>query len=113
MAPSFERLRDADLDDDEFDEDDVNVDDLREKFHVQMEQGFDTFVVVDGLPKITEAQKPKLIKVLVKRLNAVGRTSEDMIEMPFGPDGNSLRYATCSSHANWKAFLFKERPKTG
>lgn len=91
MAPSYEHLREADLDEDEFDEDEVDVSDLREKFEVQLEQGFDTFVVIDGLPEVTEEQKPKLVKFLLKKLNSVGKTKEDMIDMPMGPDGKSLR----------------------
>lgn len=91
MAPSYEHLREADLDEDEFDEDEVDVSDLREKFEVQLEQGFDTFVVIDGLPEVTEEQKPKLVKFLLKKLTSVGKTKEDMIDMPMGPDGKSLR----------------------
>ncbi|TLS21154.1 uncharacterized protein PpBr36_10596 [Pyricularia pennisetigena] len=93
MAPSYEHLREADLDEDEFDEDEVDVSDLREKFEVQLEQGFDTFVVIDGLPEVTEEQKPKLVKFLLKKLTSVGKTKEDMIDMPMGPDGKSLRFA--------------------
>ena len=93
MAPSFDHLREADLDDEEFDDEEVDTADLREKFNVQLDQGFDTFIVIDGLPKVTEETKPKLIKFLLKKLNSVGRTREDMIEMPMGEDGESLRYA--------------------
>lgn len=92
MAPSFDHLREADLDEDEFDEDEVDISDLRDKYEVQLEQGFDTFVVIDGLPEVNEEQKPKLLKFLLKKLNTVGRTREDMVEMPMGPDGKSLRY---------------------
>lgn len=92
MAPSFDHLREADLDEDEFDEDEVDISDLREKYEVQLEQGYDTFVVVDGLPRVNEEQKPKLIKFLLKKLNTVGRTREDQIYMPMGEDGDSLRY---------------------
>lgn len=92
MAPTFEHLREADLDEEEFDEDEVDISDLREKYEVQLEQGYDTFVVVDGLPKVTEEQKPKLIKFLLKKLNTVGRTREDQIYMPMDENGESLRY---------------------
>lgn len=91
MAPSFDHLREADLDDDEFNEDDIDISDLREKFEVQLEQGYDTFVVVDGLPKVTEEQKPKLIKFLLKKLKSVGKTREGSIHMPMGDDGKSLQ----------------------
>lgn len=91
MAPSFDHLREEDLDDDEFDEDEVDISDLRDKYEVQLEQGLDTFVVIDGLPPVTEEQKPKLVKFLLKKLNQVGRVREEMVDMPMGPDGKSLR----------------------
>ena len=92
MAPSFETLRDENLDDDDFDENEVDISDLKEKYEVQLEQGFDTFVVVDGLPVVTEEQKPKLVKFLLKKLNTAGKTREDLIFMPMGDDGKSLQY---------------------
>lgn len=99
MAPptaTFDHLREADLDDDEFDDDEVDVSDLREKYEVALDQGYDHFVVVDGLPEVTAEQKPKLVKFLHKKLNSVGRTREDQIYMPIGDDGKSLRYASGS-----------------
>ncbi|KAG5956484.1 Translation initiation factor 3 subunit b [Claviceps cyperi] len=93
MAPSFDHLREADLDDDEFNEEEIDISDLREKFEVQLEHGYDAFVVVDGLPKVTEEQKPKLIKFLMKKLNTVGKTKEDMIHMPMDENGDSMRFA--------------------
>ncbi|PHH70468.1 hypothetical protein CDD80_5995 [Ophiocordyceps camponoti-rufipedis] len=93
MAPSFDHLREADLDDDEFNEDDIDISDLRERFEVQLEQGFDTFVVIDGLPQVTEDQKPKLIKFMMRKLNTVGKAREDSIYMPMGEDGKSLQFA--------------------
>ena len=92
MAPSFDHLREADLDDDEFDEDDIDLSDLREKYEVQLDQGYDTFVVIDGLPEVTEDQKPKLVKFLLKKLNQVGKAREDSVFMPMGENGKSLRY---------------------
>ena len=77
--------------------DEVDISDLREKYEVQLEQGYDTFVVVDGLPEVDAAQKPKLVKFLLKKLNSVGRVSEDSVYMPMGDDGKSLRYA-----ASWR-----------
>ncbi|KAK3899279.1 eukaryotic translation initiation factor 3 subunit B [Staphylotrichum tortipilum] len=93
MAPSFDHLRDEDLDDEDFDVDEVDISDLREKYEVQLDEGYDTFVVVDGLPSVDEETKPKLIKFLLKKLNTVGRTSADAIYMPMGDDGMSLRFA--------------------
>lgn len=91
MAPSFDHLREADLDDEEFNEDEIDVSDLREKFEVQLDQGYDSFVVIDGLPEVTEEQKPKLVKFLLKKLNSVGKTREELIHMPMGDDGKSMR----------------------
>ncbi|CRK18464.1 hypothetical protein BN1723_017659, partial [Verticillium longisporum] len=91
MAPSYEHLREADLDEDEYDEEEIDISDLREKYEVQLEHGYDTFVVIDGLPAVTEEQKPKLVKFLLKKLNQVGKTREDLIFMPMGEDGLSLR----------------------
>ncbi|KAL0938311.1 eukaryotic translation initiation factor 3 [Colletotrichum truncatum] len=93
MAPSFDHLREADLDDDEYDEEEIDISDLREKYEVQLELGYDTFVVIDGLPEVTEEQKPKLVKFLLKKLNSVGKTREDLIYMPIGDNGKSLRFA--------------------
>lgn len=91
-APSFDHLREADLDEEEFDEDEIDISDLREKYEVQLEHGYDTFIVVDGLPEVTEEQKPRLVKFLMKKFNAVGSTREEAIYMPFGDNGKSLRY---------------------
>lgn len=92
MASTFEHLREADLDDDEYDEEEIDISDLREKYEVQLDQGYDHFVVIDGLPVVNEAQKPKLVKFLLKKLNSVGKTREDQIYMPIGESGNSERY---------------------
>jgi len=91
-APSFDHLREADLDEEEFDEDEIDISDLREKYEVQLEHGYDTFIVVDGLPEVTEEQKPRLVKFLMKKFNSVGSTREEAIYMPFGDNGKSLRY---------------------
>jgi translation initiation factor 3 subunit B len=93
MAPSFEKLREANLDEEDFNDEEVDISDLREKYEVQLEQGFDCFVVIDGLPEVTEEQKPKLLKFLMKKLNQVGKTREDQVHMPIGEDGKSLRFA--------------------
>ncbi len=94
MAPSFDHLREADLDDDEFNEDDIDFSDLRERFDVQLDKGYDTFVVIDGLPVVTEEQKPKLVKFLLKKLNTVGTAREDSIYMPMGDNEKSLGFVT-------------------
>ncbi|KAI1758935.1 eukaryotic translation initiation factor 3 [Hypoxylon sp. FL1150] len=92
MAPSFDHLRDADVDEDDYDEDEIDISDLREKYEVQLDQGYDTFVVIDGLPEVNEEQKPKLVKFLLKKLNSVGKTTEDQVYMPM-EDGKSMRFA--------------------
>jgi translation initiation factor 3 subunit B len=56
--------------------------DLRAQYDVRKDQGLDTFVVIDGLPIVPVESKPKLVKFLMKKLNSVGKTSEDAITMP-------------------------------
>jgi len=91
MAPSFDHLPDPEEED--YDEDEeLDFSDLRERFEVQLEQGLDAFVVIDGLPEVTEETKPKLIKFLLRKLNAVGKVREDSVHMPLGEDGKSERY---------------------
>jgi translation initiation factor 3 subunit B len=87
MAPSFDHLPDPE--DEEFDEEELDFSDLRERFEVQLEQGLDTFVVIDGLPEVNEDTKPKLIKFLLRKLDSVGQTRKDSIHMPIGEDGKS------------------------
>lgn len=87
MAPSFDHLPDPE--EDEYDEDELDFSDLHEKFQVQLQQGLDTFVVVDGLPKVTEETKAKLIKFLLRKLTSVGKTKEDLVYMPVGESGET------------------------
>ncbi len=79
MAPSFNDLPDPE---DDYDEDELDFSDLKERFDVQLEQGLDAFVVVDGLPEVTEETKPKLIKFLRRKLEPVGKVKEESIHMP-------------------------------
>ncbi|KAI1614591.1 eukaryotic translation initiation factor 3 subunit B [Exophiala viscosa] len=92
MAPGFDQLSDHDYDDDI---EDIDFSDLKERYDVRMEEGLDTFVVVDGLPVVNEEQKSKLIKFLSKRLNSVGRIKdgEESIFMPMNDQGNSEGFA--------------------
>ncbi len=54
-----------------------------------MEEGLDTFVVIDGLPKVPPASKEKLVKFLLKtKLSTVGRTSENNVFMPLNEAGD-------------------------
>lgn len=66
--------------------------DLREQYDVRLEQGLDSFVVIDGLPVVTEEQKPKLLKFLLKKLNSAGKTKEEAIFMPLNESGVSEGY---------------------
>lgn len=84
MAPSYDNLPDdVDLDDIE-----INYDDLKEQYEVQMEEGLDTFVVVDGLPKVPEESKQKLIKFILRKLTTAGKTGEDQVFMPTNEETN-------------------------
>lgn len=56
--------------------------DLKAQYEVKLEEGLDTFVVIDGLPLVPEESRQKLIKFLLRKLNTVGQTSEDAIFMP-------------------------------
>jgi translation initiation factor 3 subunit B len=56
--------------------------DLKAQYEVRLEEGLDAFVVLDGLPIVSEENKDKLIKFLLRKLNTVGRTSADAVFMP-------------------------------
>ena len=49
---------------------------------MKLEEGLDTFVVIDGLPIVPEESRQKLIKFLLRKLSTVGHTSEDAVFMP-------------------------------
>ena len=66
--------------------------DLREQYDVRLEEGLDAFVVVDGLPIVTEDKKPQLIKFLLKKFKPLGKTSESAIFMPLDNDKKSEGY---------------------
>lgn len=63
--------------------------DLKAQYEVQLDEGLDAFVVVDGLPVVPESNKAKLVKFLLKKLNSVGRTTEDSIYMPLNENNVS------------------------
>jgi len=86
MAPSFDN-RQAEFDD--FDENDEELKALHEQYYVKLEEGLDTFVVLDGLPKVPEDSKEKLIKFIMRKLKSVGTVREDTIYMPVADDGNT------------------------
>ncbi|TKA68706.1 Eukaryotic translation initiation factor 3 subunit B [Cryomyces minteri] len=82
MAPSFENLPE----DDDYDEEELDFGDLQDQYEVRMEEGLDAFVVVDGLPKVREDAHQKLVKFLLRKLNTVGKTGEDLIFMPINEE---------------------------
>ena len=86
MPPSYENLPV----DDEFDEDEeIDFSDLRQQYEVRLEEGLDTFVVIDGLPKVPEESVQKLAKFLLRKLNTIGKAKEESVFMPLGQDGVS------------------------
>lgn len=52
-----------------------------------MEEGLDTFIVIDGLPKVPEASKDKLVKFILRSLTKHGKTKEENVYMPMAEDG--------------------------
>ncbi|KAF2200132.1 eukaryotic translation initiation factor 3 subunit B [Delitschia confertaspora ATCC 74209] len=90
MAPSYENLP---IEDDEFDETEVDFSDLQEQYEVRLEEGLDAFVVVDGLPVVPEDNRAKLVKFLLRKLNSVGRVKDDGVHMPLNEEGKTEGYA--------------------
>ncbi|KAJ5824955.1 Translation initiation factor eIF-3b [Penicillium robsamsonii] len=80
MAPSFDTLSEQDLHEEE--EEEIDFSDLKEQYEVKVEEGLDTFIVIDGLPVVPEDSRQKLVKFLLRKLNSVGSTSEDAVFMP-------------------------------
>ena len=66
MAPSYENLP---MEDDEFDESQVDFRDLEEQYQVRLDEGLDAFVVIDGLPVVPEDSKSKLVKFILRKLS--------------------------------------------
>ncbi|KAI9739769.1 MAG: Translation initiation factor 3 subunit b [Cirrosporium novae-zelandiae] len=89
MSPGFENLPDEE----EFDESEIDYSDLKDQYDVRLEEGLDTFVVLDGLPVVPAEKKPQLLKFLLKKLKTVGNTSEDAIFMPMNDANKSEGYA--------------------
>ncbi|KAL4763487.1 translation initiation factor eIF3 core subunit b [Aspergillus foveolatus] len=91
MAPSFENLSEQDLHEEE--EEEIDFSDLKAQYEVKLEEGLDTFVVIDGLPVVPEENRQKLIKFLLRKLNTVGHTSEDAVFMPLNEKNMSEGFA--------------------
>jgi translation initiation factor 3 subunit B len=83
MAPSYDRLP---IDDEDFDESQIDFTDLEDQYQVRLDEGLDAFVVVDGLPKVPEENKPKLVKFILRKLNSVGRVKDDGVFMPLNEE---------------------------
>lgn len=68
-------------------EEDINFDDIYEKYEVDSENDFDTIVVVDGAPIVDEVKQEKLITVLTKLFTkGAGEIKENGIWMPMTPN---------------------------
>jgi translation initiation factor 3 subunit B len=106
MAPSFDQLPPEE----DFDEDEIDYSDLREQFEVRLDEGLDTFVVIDGLPKVPDESKQKLVKFLLRKLNTVGKAKEEGVEMPMGEDGITEGYASVISTSYCPALTLLDSP---
>ncbi|KAK3057725.1 Translation initiation factor 3 subunit b, partial [Coniosporium uncinatum] len=90
MAPSYDNLpADEDIDEEE----ELDFSDLREQYEVRLEEGLDTFVVLDGCPVVPEDSKPKLTKFLLRKLQSIGTVSEEGFYMPVGESGMTEGFA--------------------
>jgi translation initiation factor 3 subunit B len=89
MAPSYENLP---LEEDEFDESQIDFADIEEQFQVRLDEGLDAFVVIDGLPVVPEDSKSKLVKFVLRKLNSVGRVKDDGVHMPVSESGKTEGY---------------------
>lgn len=68
--------------------------DLEEQYSTKLEEGLDTFVVLDGLPKVPDASKDKLIKFIQKKLVTAGTIKDDGFLMPTSAEtGETEGYA--------------------
>lgn len=89
MATAYDNLP---VDDEEFDESQVDFTDLEDQYQVRLDEGLDAFVVIDGLPVVPEDSKAKLVKFVLRKLNTVGKVKEDGVHMPVGDDGKTEGY---------------------
>lgn len=89
MATAYDNLP---IEDEEFDESQVDFTDLEDQYQVRLDEGLDAFVVIDGLPVVPEDSKAKLVKFVLRKLNSVGKVKEDGVHMPVGDDGKTEGY---------------------
>lgn len=98
MAPSYDNLPV----DEDYDDEEIDFSDLHEQYEVRMEEGLDAFVVIDGLPVVPEDSRQKLVKFLLRKLNTVGKASENGVFMPLNEKAMTEGYVegtcgTCST----------------
>lgn len=74
------------------DEDEIDFSDLRAQYEVRLEEGLDTFVILDGLPKVPDDKKPSLIKFISRKLTSAGTIREDGFHMPVDQSGTTEGY---------------------
>ncbi|KAI9891773.1 MAG: Translation initiation factor 3 subunit b [Vezdaea aestivalis] len=89
MAPSFANLPDEDDSDSYDEEEEIDYSDLRDQYEVRLEEGLDTFIVIDGLPVVSKEKKAPLTKFLLKKLKVAGRASEESVFMPMSDKGET------------------------
>ena len=77
-----------------------------------MEEGLDAFVIIDGLPKVPQASKEKLVKFLLKKLNTVGKTKEDAIFMPLGQNDIMEGYFLGRKYLRISAYVHPDTPSS-
>jgi translation initiation factor 3 subunit B len=82
MTTQYENLPEGD----EIDVDEIDFSDLRDQYEVRLEEGLDTFVVLDGLPKVPPESIPKLKKFIMKKISPVSKVREEAFHMPLGSD---------------------------
>jgi translation initiation factor 3 subunit B len=83
MAPSFAQLPQEE----DFDEDEIDYSDLREQYAVSLDEGLETFVVIDGLPKVPAESADRLQTFLLKKLRSAGKAKEEGVFMPLDENG--------------------------
>ena len=66
---------------------------------MRLDQGLDTFVVVDGCPVVPEDSKAKLIKFLCKKLSDVGKVKPDTVFMPMDEAAGKTQGYAPTHHA--------------
>lgn len=68
----------------------LKASDLRQQYDVRLEQGLDSFVVVDGLPIVETSNKAKLQKFVTGKLStAAFKIKPEGFYMPMGENGKS------------------------